>query len=385
MEALDLVKSIVSSLSYLIAASSFFGDTKKIRCIAYFLLIHSVDVYFTLNGWEVYANYVYLVITTLFISREYSYLKSFSFAITIFAAFQWTIAFVGSIGFLILPFVHNGSSFDLPFVLYLSIAHMVVALSLNTFYHFVFKDDIGKNLLFIDIGAKSSFIIFFNLFLPGYFEILGMRDYAIMSLVLLVIALIFVLYRKYSIALEKQVANLTMVNQWAEQINAINKVSKLPGNSDANENFNEGINRSIDGIKNPVVQALLHELANASEKFGVFLNIYTNLEQDINLNNYDLFNIISNFIVRALNETKFAIKKSICVEIDNKSGVFRFMIQTSTAAKQLNNDLPFDYNSLTDLEFEVSEVTISDSSNTRYNIITSFFEDDRFVQILEIR
>ena len=318
MESLDLLKSIISTLSYLAVASKFFAENKKTNSIIYAVTIFSIDIISTIGGWEVQANFIYLAITSVFIGRYYGGLKGFSFAITIFTAFQWTIVFLGSIVFIFYPYWYVTDTFA--YVAALSLAHLGAAFLLSKYSAKIFRLDTSNKLLVIDIGAKLFFIVFFNLFLPSYFEILGMRYYPILSLVLLTIAIIFVIYREYSASLEKQIAiknrDLLLVSQWAEQINR-----KYDGYDFHGFDY-------IKEIDNPIIRASLWELVNTSERFGIKLNLSINLPQHINLNNYDLFSIVSGFIENALSIAKLQTEKLVCVVIEREAQNFIFEVQT---------------------------------------------------------
>jgi len=261
------------------------------------------------------------------------------------------IIFVGSIGFILFPY--EAITENILFVMVLSFAHLGTSVLLIKYQHSLFKVDVGNKLLLIDGGAKLFFILFFNLFFPRYFEILGMEHYAVVSLVLLSMTVIFIVYRGYSISLERQntVNNhkIQIVIRWAEHINALHKDF---ANSD-----------QIKAIENPVVQALLHELTNTSEKLGIKLNMSVDFVQNINLNNYDLFNILGEFIESALHEVKSQIEKTIYVEVGSNAGCFRFMIQTNTHSKP--------------------EIVINQLKHNS-NVTVSSYKSDSFVQILEV-
>ena len=155
LEALDMLKSIASSLSYLIIVSRFIIDgfdvcnndrgnnrikSRKWVCLTYFIIIFAIDLIFTANEWEVHANYIFLAVTTVFIGRStfvnsfterfkdkaYGYIQGFGYALTILVAFQWIIAFTGGITFVLLPQEGIGDSFG--FVTALSLTHIAAAL-----------------------------------------------------------------------------------------------------------------------------------------------------------------------------------------------------------------------------------------------------------------
>ena len=241
MDILDFMKSIASSLSYVLVVSGFVvgmgasgggggddgGNVWSVRAkrqrwgkfLIYFAVILAIDIIFTIFEWEVYANYIFLAIISVFIGRNktYGYLKGFNFALTIFVAFMWAIVFVGSIAFLLLPQEAFIDSFVLIGIL--SLTHLATAALLRLLRNHIFRMDMSNKLLIIDAGAKIFFVVFFNLFLPRYFGMLGMEHYATLTLVLLTIAIIFAVYRQYSISLEKKIAvhnsNLLAVMQWA--------------------------------------------------------------------------------------------------------------------------------------------------------------------------
>ena len=407
MESLDLLKSIASSASYLIVVSVLFvGDrweSKNIRSIlliGYFVAMFLIDVIFTMFEMEVYANYIFLVITSIFIyvgmvkisgkAKGFCFINSLGFALAIFAAFQWVVVFSGSIAFILFAhgMAYDGLVASSIYVLALCVAHIGMAYLLRKYSHRIFRLDISNKIALIDILAKVFFIGFFNLFFPRYFEILGMSNYAALSLVLLVIVAIFVVYREYSIALESKLAvsksNLVNVLQWAKQVNGryrelIFKKAEKDGESE------------INGIDNSVIQALMRELIVVSEQMGIDLDItvVNPVSENININTYDLFTIINNFIDSAIFEASNQQKKSIEVEIDGGSvqsvqsgGTFGncglwLMIKTHIGYDSNDKGLKMPRSKI-QKDFVVGHV------QKHSNISISIFLDDGFVQVLDV-
>jgi len=358
LEALDLLKAVVSSLSYVIVTAGFFSDRKKFKCLTYCAIIFTVDIFGTFGGLEVYANYIFLSVTSLYIGKTYGYLKGFSFAVTTFAAFQWIIVFMGSIGFMLFP--QESIVGAVSFVIILSAAHLATALLLRKFSHFIYRLNISNRLLFIDIGAKIFFIAFFNLFFPRYFGILGAEHYPPLALVLLTTVIIFTIYREYSVSLEKQLAisnsNLLIITQWAMKVCSKYEGLKLPGYE----------------IENPVVQALLHELVITSERIGIAIDILINSSCKINLNDYDLYNILNDFIESALSEAKSQAEKSISIVIDSEKGSFRFLVHTHIGVSMYGED------------FRIIKDNIISQIKKNRNIDISISRTDIFTQVLEV-
>ncbi|MCL2400779.1 MAG: hypothetical protein FWC91_13665 [Defluviitaleaceae bacterium] len=417
MEILDLIKSVASSLSYLIIASGFFTDyfhlssstarvgrikRKRRTCLTYFTLIFTIDVVFTIFEQEVHANYMFLAITTVFIgmnmycgnisgaikSKVYDYVKGFSFALTILVAFQWIIAFTGSIIFILFPIEWIGNFSG--FVIILSLAHLAVALFIRRFGHIVFRRDMSKKLLFIDIGAKIFFIAFFNLFFPMFFETLGMVNYSVLALALLTTAVIFAIYREYSVSLEKQIAiqasNLLTVAQWAQQ--TIAKYEYFLGHDDKTTNlaFYDMV-RVIQSIENPILQAMLYELAYTGEKLGITIDVSViptdsngRNTSGINLNNYDLYIIINEFVENAINEAKSQINKSIRVVVEHQQTLainsFSFNIQTDISTNEGTN--------IVSPDFVVKKDMLVGIMERNANISISLIKTDNLIQTLKV-
>ena len=366
LEALDILKSLVLSLSYLTVISRFFAVNKKYNCVLYFGAIFAVNVIFTIYGWEVYANYIYLAVTSLFISTIHGYMKGFSFALTIFAAFQWIVAFGGSIAFILFP--HERVVDSAAFVAALSCALLGAAWLLRIYSRVIFRLDTSNKLLLIEICSKLFFVGFFNLFFPRYFEILGGRHYSVLALVLLITTVIFAVYREYSVTLEKQLAihnrDALAVTLWAEQI--ISKYEEIK--------HSDHISGHIGAIDNHIVQALLYELIHTSDRLGISVDLSINPTSRINLNNYDLFSIINDFIENSLLEAKAQTDKSIRIVVDSKADSFRFMIQTKTEALRVG----------TSADFKVKKDNIVGHIKKNANISISYSKSDSFIQILEV-
>jgi len=369
MEFLDFLKPIIATLSCLQIISVFLIDKKKSKCFLYATLTLSGDLLLTMNGLATYSNLVYLLVTYVFLAKIHGLLKGFAFAITIFAAFQWIIAFLGSLAFILFPSQNITGSFA--FITILACAYLGTAILLSKHSNRIFRIDSSNKLLLLDTTVKLFFVLFFNLIFPRYFGILGIEHYSILSLILLVIALLFMVYREYSISLESQLAignsNLLLIAQWVHQTNSRYERS----NSPHSENINT--------ITNPVVQAILYELANASERLGISLNISSNTTSSvntINLNDYDLFNIINEFIDNALYEANTQNNKSIEVTIDDKDG-FKFMVRTELdSAKSASNKIISD--------FRIKKDTIMNQIIKNSNISISFSKTDCFLQVLSV-
>ena len=374
-----------------------------------------IDMLFTAYEWEVQANYIFLAVTTVIIGRSmfvgsftgavkdkaYGYLQGFGYALTILVAFQWVIAFTGGITFVLRPYESIGDSIG--FVAALSLVHIAAALMIRRYGHVVFRQDMSKQLLLIDISAKLFFIAFFNLFFPKFFEVLGMENYSILALVLLTTAVIFAVYREYSVSLEKQIAvhnsNLLTVTQWA--LGTIEKYEHFIGYGDEDSaGFLKAIN-SIQPIKNPILKALLYELVFLGERLGISVDISISptssgyeSSEDINLNNYDLYVIINDFVGNAITEAKSQTQKSICVEIvhhdihsdkDTMRG-FSFNIQTylGQAHVQDSDNAANSSFVMTSSDFKVKKDAIISQMRKNRNITISLTKTDRFEQVLSV-
>lgn len=423
METLDLVKSIVTTTSYLIVISVFVVEKSTVvrkykifRLMGYFLILLTVHITLTLTDFEIYINYVFLVITCLFIYqlvsdrkgansirnrydlRSYFYTKGSSFikclniALTIVVAFGWVIIFTGSLAFALFSggIPHDSLTNQVIYVIALSIAHIGMAFALRKYSHKIFRLGISNKLALIDIGAKAFFIAFFNLFFPRYFEVLGMANYAALSLVLLIIVAIFVAYREYSISLENQLVvsknNVMATLKWAKQMNHRYR-ELLVGGGYGNSNSNdEGCNNkqhkmetSIQNINNSVIQALMSELVMISNQLGIEIDIKVEnpISNDLSLDAYSLFAIVNGFIDNAISETEEQAEKFIEVTIDtgtngvsNKSGLW-LMIKTHINAETLS-------------KVKIDKDAIINRIKGNPNVLISVVLQDDFVQVLDV-
>ena len=237
-----------------------------------------------------------------------------------------------------------------------------------------------------------------------------MEYYSVLALVLLITAVIFAAYREYSVSLEKQIAvynsNLLTITQWAQSTIEkyecfIESGSNEPKNSALYKGFHKEI-KTIQPIKNPVLQALLYELVFTGERLGISIDISVTpansdheSSRDINLNNYDLYSIINDFVVSAVLEANSQPKKLIRVDIvhhitqnsDNDiKGDFSFYIQTHIGqapveASYGETDLGFD---LTSPGFKIKKDAIIQQMRKNRNITISLTKTDRFVQALTV-
>ena len=419
---IQLAISVVSSLSYLLIVSGFIDNyyngaiekehktrgkqkSRLMGCVTYLVIIFTVDVIFTMQGWEVYANYIFLVITGAVISRSVlikaakgkygSYIAGLSFALTILVAFQWIVAFVGSLAFLLLP---HDSLVDNPlFVSVLLGAHIGVAVLLRKYRSLAFRVDTSNKLLIIDIGAKAFFIVFFNLIFPNYFVILGMVHYSVLTLVLLTTALIFALYREYSISLEKQIAVYNN-NQTAIMRQAVQTIARY-------ENIAKA--ELVQRIGNPVVQASLYELVHAGGRHGINVEISVNSPKPlneakfpdttiskgsskategappfdkigyINLNNYDLHGIINSFIESAVVVAKSQGTKTIFVDIKDDNNEFEFRVVVEA-------EFPFSHRSNFTADCKAEKDYVMGLMREKSNVSINISRKNGFTQILRI-
>jgi len=329
----------------------------------YLAIILTIDIAFTILSWEVYANYIYLAITGLFLGRykAVGYLKGFSIALTILTCFQWIVVFTGSLAFLALP--HDWLVNNALYLMMLYSTHLAVAFLLFKFRHVVFKLDAGRELLFIDIGAKMFFIAFFNLIFPNYFETLGMVNYATLALVLLLTALIFTIYREYSVSLEKKLAvynsNQLIVLQQAMQTVAKHERSSL---------------HEANTIESPVVQALLYELVATGDRFGISIEISIdgNIE-NINLSHHELHTILSGFIGNALDEVQKHNGEAIFITICCTEGIFKFAIHVMT-----------DHENNHEANYRLEKDTAINRMEQNGNITISISRATGFTQVLRV-
>lgn len=327
MEGVDITKVLIITAAYFVIASAFFAERKKFMYVTYVVFLLPVKFLGTAGGIEFYATIATLVITAAYIAKGYGWLKGINFTLTIFAAFQWTIAFLGSASFLLLRYqqIMNATLFHI----LLSSSLVVVALSLRLGKKLVIKNA-SQTLLLIDAVAKLSFVLFFNWFFPRYFIVLGGIHYSVLTLVLLAIAMIFAIYREYSMYLEGKIAvangKLQSLLRWADAI-----ITK-------HENVHHSKFPDIHKIHNPIVQAVMFDFIDTANKWGIEADI--TVSSPINVINFDsceLFNITSNFINDALGEAKLQDVKQISVLSCGNDG-FSFVVKTKIKpSKKLMN------------------------------------------------
>ena len=386
MELIDFFRGLMFSVAYLIVVSGFFVEKRKIKSIVYFVVIFAiVTITAYISGFEVYINYLVIAATTIIIGRNcghlaghehihghltktdpwQAYLTGFNHTLTIFAVFQWGAALIGSLVFIILG--QSGLGEGLPFVLLLYC--MISAYLLQRFGKYTFRDDLSRVLLVINIGAKILFILFFNVIFPRFFVFLGAEPYSILAIILLMVFAFYVVYQEYSLRLEKRIAlqnhSLEQITLWAAQT-----ISKYEGVEIKNS-------EKITMIHNPVVQALLYDFTATTERLGIEVNIILrgSFEEQINLNNFDLFHILHDFLDNALLEVKKQVEEPIFVEVEGGINHFAFTIKTTTSLSEEHYSFP---------NFKQIKNNIVEQIRKNNNISISYSKAGRFVQALEI-
>jgi len=366
MEVLDVLRSLIYSVAYLIVVSIFFVDNKKRKSILYLLVIFTiVTVAVIISGFEVYINYLVIAATTITIGKNYGYLKGFSHTLTIFAVFQWGTALVGSLIFIFVG--QPGTGVWLPFVFLFYC--MISAYLLRRFSQYTFREELSRVLLIINVCAKIFFILFFNVLFPRFFGYLGAEPYSVLAIILLFGFAFFAVYQEYSLRLEKQIAlqnhNLQQITLWAAQT-----IAKYEGVRLENA-------EKIGAINNPIVQALLYDFTATTEKLGIEVNITVSgsFEERINLNNFDLFQILADFLDNALLEVKKQTDTTIYVGVDGKQDCFRFTVKTSA----LDAEEHYTFS-----DFKLAKDNIVSQIKKNRNISISYSKVGAFVQALEI-
>jgi len=314
----DIIRAFGVSLAYLIAVASFFCVRTKFSCLTYWMLMFAVNIIHLTTGSVLLVNMGTVFITGFYISLVHGVFKGFGFAITIFAAFQWTIAFVGSGAFLIL--YHSQLLDGINLAVVFTVAIMVASLLLRKYRHLVFQDT-SRKLLMIDTLAKLFFILFFNTFLPRFFPILGGMLYSTLAIVLLIVAVIFVAYKEYSVSLESLLAEehskLQSVLLWADRTLTKYMSMEFPQFS------------HIGQIENSIVKALLYEFIDTAHRQGVAVDIsIQSTVGEVKLDTYDLFSTINDFMKYAMERAAAQEDKKIYIVISGKSG-FHFLIKTN--------------------------------------------------------
>ena len=366
MEILDFFRGFIFSVACSIVVSGFFVKSKKVKSLAYFAVIFAiVTIAAYISGFEVYINYLFIAVTTIAIGRNYGYITGFSHTLTIFAVFQWGAALFGSLVFIIIG--HSGLGEGLPFALLFYC--LVSAYLLRRFSKYTFRCDLSKALLIINIGAKILFILFFNVIFPRFFVFLGAEPYSILAIILLLVFAFYFVYQEYSIQLEKRIAlqnqSLGLITLWAAQT-----ISKYDGIEIRNS-------EKIAEIHNPILQALLYDFTATSESMGIEVNLLLSgsFEQQINLNNFDLFRILNDFLNNALLEVKKQTNEPIYVEVKGGARYFRFTVTTTVSKLEEYYGYP-DFKQIKD--YIIAQVKKNN------NITISYSKADRFTQALEI-
>ena len=374
MAIVDFLRGLIYSIAYLIVVSGFFIEKKKTKSLAYFAVVFAIVTKAAyVSGFEVYINYLAIAATTIAIGHEnltgskywLSYLTGFSHALTIFATFQWGAALIGSIVFITLG--QSGLGEVLPFALLFYC--LISAYLLRRFSKYTFRDDLSKALLVIGIGARILFILFFNVIFPRFFTYLGAEPYSILAIILLLVFAFYVVYQEYSVRLEKQIAlqnySLEQITLWAAQT-----ISKY-------EDIALRNSEKIILIHNPIIQALLYDFTATSVRLGieVEINLSGTFDEQINLNNFDLFNILNDFLDNALHEVKRQTNEPIYVEVEGGSKYFRFTVKTAVSQSEEYYGYP---------DFKKTKDNIIAQVTKNRNIAISYSKAGRFVQALEI-
>jgi len=322
-----VIQAFGVSLAYLVATAGLMKSGSKIKDTTYWILMFLITLVGIMARSVLYTNIVVVILASLYISKSYGALKRFSFAVTIFAVFQWTIAFVGSGTFILNHYRQVMGSTGLMILLVSTL--LVASLLLMKYKDFVFKDTINR-LFVIDTAAKLFFVTFFNAFLPRFFPLLGGVSYSILVLVLLGVTLLFIAYREYSVSLERQLAaeyiKLQSVLEWADRTISKYMVIEFP-------EFNH-----INHIGNSVLKALLFEFIDTAHRQGITVDIAIESHVgDIRLDTYDLFSIINDFMLRSLEEATAQDDKQIRVVIDGSDG-FHFLTKTNISKNEVIPD-----------------------------------------------
>ena len=313
----DIMRAFVVATAYVIVVSAFFEVHKKTSCVSYWLLIFSAMIIGIITGEDTILNAVAVLVTTLYLCRTHDTLKSLNIAVTIFATFQWIVAFVGSGAFILLYSGHIIGTLGL--IGTLSAALIITAMALRRFKHIAFKE-ISRQSLLMDTAAKLFFVLFFNAFLPRFFMVMGGAQYSILTLVLLGVTVIFVVYKNYTISLERKVAEeqgrVIEILAWAERTLAKYVGIEFPTLAHVNQ------------ISSPVLRALLYEFADTAHSLGIAVDIsVTGSVGAINVSDYDLYKIVSGFIAQSLQEAVALKDARIGISVDGRQG-FHILVKT---------------------------------------------------------
>ena len=255
-----LGQGVVISFAYALAALRFLRGRSKYAWVQHWLLVLLIYAMGLVFGTQVVANVAIIVVTALFIGFSQGVLKGFNYAITIFAVFQWTIAFLGSVAFLI---THHGD-LQIDFRWAFSFALVGVAALLKVYSPYFFKDT-RKKILLLDVSAKMFFIGFLNAFLPRFFPALGMYLYSVLALSLLLVSIMVVVCIEYVVSLERSMATersqLNHIIAWADRTVSKYMALEFP-------EFNQ-----LQRIENPVIKALMYEFIDTVGKKGYTVKV----------------------------------------------------------------------------------------------------------------
>jgi len=362
MEGLDITKALIIAGAYFVVTSSFFNERRKFMLATYIVFLLIIKLIGAAGGIEFYATIATLIVTCAYIAKGHGWLKGLNFTLTIFAAFQWTIAFLGSASFIFLRYEQiMGTNI---FHISLSSSLVVIALVLRVNKRLIFKDA-SQTLLLIDSTAKLVFVLFFNWFLPRYFVLMGGVAYSVLTLVLLGVAMIFAVYREYSMHLESKIvaanSKLESLLRWADAVIAKHEDLSLVRFPDI-----------VHQIKSPVLQAVMYEFIDTANQRGIEVDITISSPINaINLDSYELFDIVSSFVKDSFEEAKEM--KFISVMVGGDEG-FSFMIRTATEpSKTLEN-----------IEYRKSTIIGYLQRNRHHNITISISKSECFIQSLYV-
>ena len=316
-QAVLIATAYTFAVSCLVKSKSYSGLHWMLVVLIYMLGI--------ITSAQLISNIVIVFACCILIAKTHGFLKGINYAVTIFAVFQWIMALLGSVAFLLMYY----GGFYIPFVWVLSGLLVIVTLMLKLGKQYLFKDTSNKVLL-IDITAKVFFVGFFNAFLPRFFPALGVHLYSILALVLLVAAVMIAVCIEYIVKLERirgvEHGQLRHILVWADSTITKYMGVEMPQFS------------HLTQIQNPVVKALLYEFIDMADKKGLTVQIFIeHCVADVKLDIYDLFTVVSAFLADTLAEAVPCAGNVIKIHVNGRGGFF-FSIKTGAGESDIQGD-----------------------------------------------
>ena len=306
----NLGQGVAISFAYGVAAFPVVRGRSKYTWVQHWLLVFLVYSAGLALDTHLIANIAIVSVTALFIGFNHGVLKGLNYAITIFALFQWGIAFLGSLAFLIT--YHGDLQMDFRWAFSFALVGMAALLKVHAQYFF---KNTGRKILLLDVFAKMFFVGFLNAFLPRFFPALGMYLYSVLALSLLVVSIMVVACIQYVVLLERRMAaersQLNHIIAWANR--TVSKYMALE--------FPEFV--QLQQIEAPVIKALMYEFIDTVGKKGYTVKVdVKDCTGHIGLDDSDLFHVINELMTQTIDEATLQKDNTIHVHMDGHKGFF---------------------------------------------------------------